>query len=123
MTAFDNLKKSFIWAGSGLWYALKSQRNMQIHAGATVLAQVISFQLKLPWSEVALVLLTCALVLVAEMLNTALETTLDVLHPGIHPQIKIAKDVAAGAVLLAALLALLVGGCLWLPRMMGGGQA
>lgn len=108
---------AFYWAGTGLWYALRTQRNMQIHCAAMLLAFLISYGLHLPWVEIALVVLTCAVVLVAEMVNTALEAALNVISPAFHPQVKIAKDVAAGAVLVAAVLAVLVGGCLWLPKL------
>jgi diacylglycerol kinase (ATP) len=57
----------------------------------------------------ALVGLAVGLVLVAEMANTAIEALADLLHPGQHPEIGVAKDVAAGAVLIATLVAIVVG--------------
>jgi undecaprenol kinase len=110
--------KGFKWAGSGLFYALQTQRNMQVHLAATLLASGLSFWLKLSRLEWLLLLLTFALVWMAEMVNTALEATLDHLAPEIHPQVKIAKDVAAGAVLVASLFAILIGILLWGPRLL-----
>lgn len=110
--------KGFQWAFSGLFYALQTQRNLQVHLVATLLASGLSFWLGLSRLEWILLLLTFALVWMAEMVNTALEATLDHLAPEIHPQVKIAKDVAAGAVLVAALFAVLIGILLWGPRLL-----
>ena len=57
----------------------------------------------------ALVGLTCALVLALELINSAVETVIDLLHPGIHPAVKVAKDMLAGAVLVMSCAALIVG--------------
>ncbi|MBT9546421.1 MAG: diacylglycerol kinase family protein [Candidatus Sericytochromatia bacterium] len=110
--------KGFKWAFSGLFYAIQTQRNLQVHLAATLLASGLSFWLGLSRLEWILLLLTFALVWMAEMVNTALEATLDHLAPEIHPQVKIAKDVAAGAVLVAALFAVLIGILLWGPRLL-----
>lgn len=107
------LIKSFGWAFSGLWYGLRTQRNLKIHALATLVAISISAYLKLTAWAWAVIFLTCALVWCAELFNTAIEVTLDHLSPEIHPQVKIAKDVAAAAVLVCAIFALLIAGCLW----------
>lgn len=116
----SHLKKFFLgfrWAGAGLIYAFKSQRNMRIHGIAALMAAILSFLLRLDSLEWAILILTCGLVWMAELFNTALEVTLDYLAPEIHPQIKIAKDVAAAAVLVAALVALGIGLCLWGPKL------
>ncbi|MGE3727121.1 MAG: diacylglycerol kinase family protein [Candidatus Sericytochromatia bacterium] len=110
--------KGFKWAFSGLFYALHTQRNMQVHLLATLLASGLSLYLQISRLEWILLLLTFALVWMAEMVNTALEATLDHLAPEIHPQVKIAKDVAAGAVLVAAIFAILIGFLLWGPRLL-----
>jgi undecaprenol kinase len=110
--------KSFRWAGSGLFYALKTQRNMQVHLFASCLACCISLWLGMSNIEWMILLLTVSSVWVAEMFNTALETTLDYLAPEIHPQVKTAKDVAAGAVLIASIFAVLIGIGLWGPKLL-----
>ena len=102
----------------GLIYALHTQRNLQVHLTATLLASGLSLYLQISRLEWILLLLTFALVWMAEMVNTALEATLDHLAPEIHPQVKIAKDVAAGAVLVAALFSVLIGILLWGPRLL-----
>lgn len=99
-------------------HALKTQRNMRVHAGASLVALGVSVWLNLNPLEWAVLFLTLGLVWSLEMLNTAIETSLNHLAPEIHPQVKIAKDVAAGAVLAASIAALAVGLCLWGPKLL-----
>lgn len=106
---------SFGWAWAGIRAAFATQRNLRVHALAAGLASGLSLALGISRLEWALLVLTMALVVVAEMLNTALEATLDLISRERQPQIKFAKDVAAGAVLLAALAAVLVGLLIWGP--------
>lgn len=98
--------RSFGWAFEGIVYVLRTQRNMQVHMGAAALALVLALVLGLSRLELAVVLGAISLVLVAEMLNTALEAALDTFTEDYHPRVKVAKDVAAGAVLVATVNAL-----------------
>jgi diacylglycerol kinase len=100
---------SFRHAFAGWWYVLRSQRNAWIHAVASVVVFTVGFWLKLERLDWAILLLTVALVWVAEFVNTAVEAVVDLLSPDIHPLAKAAKDVAAAAVLIAALAAVGVG--------------
>jgi len=100
----------------GLLYCLKTERNIKIHLVAAILAGAAAWWYHLPQSEVAILALTVGLVFVAEMVNTAVETIVNLVSPRYHPLAKIAKDVAAGAVLVAALTALVVGYCLFFQR-------
>ncbi|PIQ24139.1 diacylglycerol kinase [bacterium (Candidatus Blackallbacteria) CG17_big_fil_post_rev_8_21_14_2_50_48_46] len=118
MKGFKKFLLGFRWAGEGLVYALKTQRNMQVHAAASLLALSLSLWLNLLPLEWAVLFLTLGLVLSLELLNTALEASLNHLAPEIHPQVKIAKDVAAGAVLAASIAAVAVGLCLWGPKLL-----
>ena len=102
---------------------LRTQRNAWIHALASVAVFAVAVWLQLGRIEWTILVLTVALVWVAEFVNSAVEAVVDLLSPEIHPLAKIAKDVAAAAVLLAALAAvavglLLLGPLLWakLPR-------
>jgi diacylglycerol kinase (ATP) len=95
-------------AGAGLWHALQSERSLRFHALALLLV-IIGLVILRPgalWT--ALVLLAAAGVIAAELMNTALEALADLLHPGEHPQIRIAKDCAAAAVLIASIAAVVV---------------
>jgi diacylglycerol kinase (ATP) len=100
---------SFRHAFAGWWYVLRTQRNAWIHAVASVAVLAVSLWLELGRIEWAILLLTIALVWVAEFVNTAIEAVVDLLSPDIHPLAKAGKDVAAAAVLIAALAAVLVG--------------
>jgi diacylglycerol kinase (ATP) len=114
---------SFRHAFAGWWYVLRSQRNAWIHAVASVVVFGMGFWLGLERFDWAVLLLTVALVWVAEFVNTAVEAVVDLLSPDIHPLAKAGKDVAAAAVLIAALAAvgvglLLLGPPLW-ARLVG----
>lgn len=110
---------SFTWAWAGIRAAFASQRNLRVHALAAVFACSLSAWLGLNRLEWLILVLIIALVVVAEMLNTALEATLDLISREQHPQIKFAKDVAAGAVLLAAWAAVIIAFLLWWPYIFG----
>lgn len=101
-----NLRGSFTWAFEGIVYVLRTQRNMQVHFAVAVLALLLGLLLDLSRLEYAVMLGAVSLVLVAEMLNTALEAAIDAVVTAFHPLVKIAKDVAAGAVLVATVNAL-----------------
>jgi diacylglycerol kinase len=112
-----NLLASFGYAFAGLGYLLRSQRNAQIHLVLGAIAVALGLALGIArWEWVALAL-TCALVLIAEGINTAVEAAVDLASPGYHPLAKVAKDVAAGTVLLAAIFAIIVGCLLFLPHL------
>jgi probable rRNA maturation factor len=103
------LGRSFVCAFAGLWHAVRTQRNMRIHLSVAVAVLLLGLYLQLTWTEWALLALTIGFVLVAEMFNTVAEAALDAAAPSFHPLVKTAKDVAAGAVLLTALISLVVG--------------
>lgn len=101
---------------SGLGHALRTQRSLRIEVGLGGLAVVLAAVLGLRPTEWPLLAAVITLVLTAELFNTALEAALDAVHPDYHPRARVAKDVAAGAVLVASLGALAVGAWLFLPR-------
>jgi len=104
-----NIFESFRFAFSGLWYALRTQRNTRIHLTITAAVVVLGLFLELSYVQWAVVTLTIGFVLVSEMLNTVAETLVDLISPGYHPLAKIVKDATAGAVLLAAIVSIVVG--------------
>jgi diacylglycerol kinase (ATP) len=103
-----NLMDSFNYAFQGIIYALKTQRNMQIHMTAAVLVLVMSLFFHLTRLELVLLIATISLVLVTEMINTAIEAAIDLMTDQYNIFAKIAKNVAAGAVLIAAINAVAV---------------
>lgn len=104
-----NRIQSFRYAFYGLWYTLRTQRNAQIHVGIGSIIIVLGLFLQINLTEWAIIVLTSGFVIATEMLNTAIEGAMDFASTDYHPQIKIVKDVAAGAVLVSAITAVVVG--------------
>lgn len=106
-------KKSFLssfgFAAEGIRYAMTTQRNMKVHGAVAVLVIVAATVLQISTMRWLFLLLAITLVLTAEMFNTALEAVVDLVSLDIHPLAKAAKDTAAGAVLLTAAFAVVVG--------------
>jgi diacylglycerol kinase len=82
---------------------------MKIHAVLALIALALALVLRLSTVELLFVMLSIAVVIIAELLNTAIEKTVDLAMPDWHPTAKIAKDVAAAAVFVAAVFAFAVG--------------
>ncbi len=101
--------RSFRYAFEGIGYVFRTQRNAQIHLLIIIVVLVLAAWLEIPLIDLALIILTIGLVLGAEFFNTALEAIVDLASPGQHPLAKIAKDVSAGAVLLLAIIAVIIG--------------
>ena len=116
----SNFWRSFLFAGQGVWHAVRHQRNMRVHLAAAVAAVVAGLVLKISAVDWACVLLAIGLVLTAEMLNTVVESLVDLYTDEYHPLAKIAKDTAAGAVLISSAAALGVGIAVFVPRMLKG---
>ena len=110
--------KSFKHAFEGLFYAIRTQKNVMIHAIITVLVISVSFIFKLSQMEWIAVLVAIALVWIAELINTALETIVDFICPEIHPLAKKAKDLSAAFVLIAAILAFCIGCIIFIPKLL-----
>jgi diacylglycerol kinase (ATP) len=102
LPAQGSLRWSFTWAFAGIVYAIRTQRNMQLHIAAVAIVLILGLALNLSRLEFVAVIAAISLVLVAEMFNTAIEAAVDAVVTDYHPLIKVAKDVAAGAVLIAA---------------------
>lgn len=114
-----NLLVSFKYAGSGLTYAFSTQRNFRIHAFISTLALTLGLLLNLSPVEMAIIALTSALVMAMELVNTALESVVDLsVGNEYHELAKVAKDCAAGAVLMLAFAAIAIAGFLILPPLL-----
>jgi diacylglycerol kinase (ATP) len=105
----QGVARSFEHAYRGVISAVRSQRNMRIHVVAAVLVLAASLLLDVTALELAALVIMIVLVFIAEMFNTALEVTVDLVTREYHPLAKLAKDVAAGAVLVASVGAVFVG--------------
>ena len=105
----QSLFQSFNVAAEGIVHAVRTQRNLWIHFTIAVAVLVAAIGFGASKLELAVLLLAITFVLVAELVNTAVEAAVDVASTSFDPMAKIAKDIAAGAVLVAALNALAVG--------------
>ena len=100
---------AFGHAFRGWWYVLNTQHNAWIHTAVAIIVLALGLWLKLTARDWAVLVLTIAIVFMAEFLNTAIEAVVDLASPVHHPLAKVGKDVGAGAVLVAALAAVLIG--------------
>src|SRR3970040_2095192 len=104
-----SLFRSFNNATEGIVHAVRTQRNLWIHFAVAVAVLVAAIGFGATKLELAVLLLAITFVLVAELVNTAVEATVDVASTSFDPMAKLAKDIAAGAVLIATLNAVAVG--------------
>ncbi len=109
--------ESFNNAISGVIYSLKTQRNMRIHFAVAIAVLLVSLFMDFSRLELLLLFFTISLILVTEMINTSIETTIDLITDRYHPLARIAKNVAAGAVLISALNAIVVAYLLFFDRL------
>lgn len=108
-TEWGKFIAGFSYAFQGLGYAFRTQRNIRVHSTVAVLAIILGIILHISTVEFAMIFIAITSVLSAEMFNTVIEVSIDLSTPEYHPLAKVAKDVAAGAVLLSAMLAIIIG--------------
>jgi diacylglycerol kinase len=114
---WEKFLAGFGYAFSGLWYVLRTQRNAPVHVGIATLVIIAGIVLRISAVEFAILFITISSVFTAEMFNTVFELCVDLASPTHHPLAKIAKDVAAGAVLLSAILAVVIGLFIFIPHL------
>jgi diacylglycerol kinase (ATP) len=110
---------SFNYAVAGIVYSVKTQRNMRIHLTAALLVLGLGLYLQVSSRDLLLIFFTVTLVIMAELFNTAIEAVVDLCVKEFHPLAKIAKNVAAGAVLMTALNSLVVAYIIFFPHLEG----
>jgi len=113
----QSLPRAFNNAAMGIVYCARHERNMKIHIVLACFAGCLAWWLRLDSYEILILLLTIASVFITEMMNTVVEAVVDIVSPEVHPLAKIAKDVAAGAVLIATIVSLLVGYILFVDKL------
>ncbi|MFN2144340.1 MAG: diacylglycerol kinase family protein [Anaerolineales bacterium] len=106
---FRSRIRSFRYAFEGWWYVLNTQQNAWIHALASVAVVLVSAWLQVSRLEWALIILAIGMVWIAEFINTAIESVVDLVTGDHHPLAKASKDVGAAAVLISALTAIVIG--------------
>lgn len=110
---------SFNYAVAGIIYAIQTQRNMKIHLTAAILVLALSVYLRISSRDLLIIFFAIILVIMAELFNTAVEAAVDLSVQDVHPLARTAKNVAAGAVLMAALNSLVVAYIIIYPRLEG----
>ena len=110
------ITKSFGYAFEGIGTCIKKERNMKIHCAAAVLVVIAGVILKISLLEWCICLTLFGLIMALELVNTAVEAVVDLVTEERKPLAKIAKDTAAGAVLIAAIMATIAGIIIFLPK-------
>lgn len=111
-----SMKKSFLNAVAGIVYCIKTQKNIPIIFGFALLALIFSWWFSISKIELLFVLTAIFLVIITEVVNTAIERAIDLASEEYHPLARISKDAAAGAVLIAVIYSALCGLIIFLPR-------
>ncbi|KQM76866.1 diacylglycerol kinase [Pedobacter sp. Leaf216] len=109
--------RSFKYAFNGLRLFFVNEHNGRIHLVSAIVAVALSFYLKISGLEWIAILSVIVAVFMAEIINTSIEKLADVVSPDYHPKIKLVKDLAAAAVLVAAFLAVAVGCIIFVPKL------
>ena len=107
---------SFRYAFDGFKHVLRTQRNPRIHLAIACLVAIVGLILHIPPVEWAVIVLTVGFVIVAETMNTVVEVAIDLVLEEYHVLAKLAKDIAAAAVLIAAITSVVVGMLIFVPH-------
>ena len=115
--SYKKLLRSFHYAVRGLVRLIETEQNARIHLLATLIVGGAALAFRLNHLEAAVLFFAVVLVFAVEIINTAVEKLLDLVHPENHSQIAFIKDALAGAVLIAAVIALVVAVAVFLPHL------
>jgi diacylglycerol kinase len=118
MEGLRKFGRSLVTAFYGVVYVVRLERNARIHLIVAILVLILSIVVGITNAELAAIFFAIILVFTAEIVNTSLEKTLDLIHDKPHDQVRIIKDMAAGAVLVTALGAIAIGIAVFLPYIM-----
>lgn len=110
---------SFTYPLKGLRYAYKNEQNLAVDVGIALIVLIFGFLFKINKYEWAILVLTIGLVISCELLNTAIEAVVDLVTEEYHPLAKVAKDTSAAAVLVFAIVAVVVGLIIFMPKVIG----
>jgi diacylglycerol kinase len=116
MSRTRTVPRSFKYAFDGILEALKNEPNFRLHLIVGTIAVFLAFFLKFSDKEWLILISTISFVLIMELLNTSIEAIVDLVSPQIRHKAKVAKDVSAAAVLIASILAVIVGIVLYAPK-------
>lgn len=114
----DPLYKSFGYAFQGIFNTIRTERNIKIHCAAAILVTIFGIWLQISKTEWMICFILFGLILALELVNTAVEATVDLFTEERKPLAKKAKDAAAGAVLIAAVFAAVIGILIFMPKLL-----
>lgn len=107
---------SFKYPFSGLRYAYKNEQNLMVDVGMAIIVIIAGIVFKISVAEWAILTITVGLVISLELVNTAIEAVVDLVTENYHPLAKVAKDTSAAAVLVLAIVAIIEGLIIFLPK-------
>ena len=110
------LKNSFKYAFYGIAQSYRGEQNLRIHTLVAIIVVIGGFFFKISYMEWLVSLILIGLVLMAEFFNTAIEYVVDLASPSVHPLAKAAKDTASAGVLIMAIISLIIGIMIFLPK-------
>jgi len=110
--------RGFGYALNGIWHAAATQLNFRVHLAAAVVAVILAYALHISAEEWLWIILCMAMVLIAELFNTALEFLTDLVSPEYNKKAGLVKDMSAGAVLITAICALIIGLIIFVPKLL-----
>lgn len=114
----DPLYKSFGYAFQGVFNTIRTERNIKIHCAAAILVTIFGIWLQISKTEWMICFILFGLILALELVNTAVEATVDLFTEERKPLAKKAKDAAAGAVLIVAIFAAVIGILIFIPKLL-----
>lgn len=110
--------KAFVYAFQGITTFFREERNAKVHAAAAFLAICAGFLFPIKTYEWLAIIFSIGMVIIAEMINSSIEELADTVHPKQHPGIKRSKDMAAGAVLVLAIIAVIAAAIIFIPYLL-----
>lgn len=113
---FLNRIKSIKYAANGFWILITSELSIITQVGIGIIMTIVGFLMHLSATEWLFQIMAIGLILVAESLNTAIEKLADFIHPEYHKQIGRIKDISAGAAFFAAIIAIIIGLIIYVPK-------
>ena len=116
MRKMKKVRNSFKYAIEGIWTSFKTERNMKIHLLAVVIVLIMGYVYKISNVEWMICIVLFGLVISAELINTGIEQTVNLVTEEKNPIAKYAKDVSAGAVLVNAIVSVIIAGIIWIPK-------
>jgi len=112
------LLQSFKYATKGMYYAIKEEQNMKIHFLVAIVVVIWAFIFEISTLEAVSLVIVISFVIAMEMINTVMERVMDIIKPRMHPYAKHVKDMLAAMVLIGAIASILVGGIIFVPKIL-----